>query len=115
MMTSSVSPCCNRASWACRQEESSQARLEENRKKASSEYANALAALHSGNAPAARSAFETLRKYVDPSDPLRPAVEQLGIAVQERQDCLAHRRQQAAYARVQASLHQLPSSLEVRA
>lgn len=103
-------PCCSASA-----QDSQKALLEEKRKKASSEYAAALAALHSGSAPAAKSAFEKLQKQVDPSDPLRPAAEQLGIAVQERQDCLAHRRQRAAYARVQAALHQVGPSREVRA
>ena len=89
--------------------------LEEKRKKASSEYASALAALHSGDAKAAQGAFDTLKKDVEATDPLRPAVQQLGVAVQERQDCLAHRRQRAAYARVQASLHQVNATVERRA
>ncbi|MBS2039696.1 hypothetical protein JST97_32220 [bacterium] len=112
MITNSLSrPCCCPSG----REISKKAELDENRKKAGSEYAAALAALHSGSVPAAKSAFEQLQKHVEPSDPLRPAVDQLAIAVQERQDCLAHRRKVAAYARVQASLHQLHSSVEVSA
>ena len=114
VISSSISsfprPCC-----LARGEDSQKAALEEKRKKASSEYAAALAALHSGSAPAAKSAFEKLQKQVDPSDPLRPAVEQLGIAVQERQDCLAHRRQLAAYARVQVAMQRAAPTREFRA
>lgn len=96
-------------------DETQKTQLEEKRKKASSEYAAAVAALHSGSVPAAQNAFEKVKKQVEPSDPLRPAVEQLGLAVQERKDCLAHRRQLAAYSRVQASLHQRNSVVERKA
>ena len=106
---------CRSACGSVRAEVSQKAHLEEKRKKAGAEYAAALAALHSGSAPSAKSAFERLQKTVEPSDPLRPAVDQLGIAVQERQDCLAHRRQVAAYARVQASLQQMAPSHQARA
>ena len=91
------------------------AQLEEQRKKASSEYAAALAALHSGSAPAAKSAYEKLEKHVEPGDPLRPAVQQLGIAVQERQDCLAHRQKLAAYARMRVAMEKQNGSLQLQA
>lgn len=115
-MTGAVSNFSFRScSSCCKKEEAQKAQLEEKRHKAGAEYAAALAALHSGSAKAAQSAFDNLKKSVEPSDPLRPAVEQLGIAVQERQDCLAHRRQLAAYARVQAGLHKLNSTVDRQA